>query len=200
VNEPVRGTTIIGVDASFGRTGVAVWRDGKVALDSAGTSSQESLPSRRRQIRSLIFRWAGPDPTLIVIEATYLHKVKGNSPLMLAGLHASIQDAAWRRNLPVVTPTPAQVKQFATGSGGASKGQMMDAAKLHLGITTSNDDEADALWLMAMGVYHYGWTVESAQLPPLDRVGMLDNYPWPIWSNGSGFIRPRWETPDDPNS
>ncbi len=192
-----RGTTIIGVDASFGRTGVAVWREGKVATYSGTTTASDPLPQRRRDVRSLIFRWVTPDPALIVIEATYLHKVKGNSPLMLAGLHASIQDAAWRRNLPVVTPTPAQVKQFATGNGNASKNQMMDAAKLHLGLSVGNHDEADALWLMAMAVYHYGWSVDSAQLPPLDRVKMLDNYPWPLWANGKGFLRPRWETPDE---
>jgi Holliday junction resolvasome RuvABC endonuclease subunit len=46
---------------------------------------------------------------------------------------------------------PTEVKLFATGYGQASKEEMMTFAKSRLGADVSSDDEADALWTLALG-------------------------------------------------
>lgn len=44
---------------------------------------------------------------------------------------------------------PSQIKSFATGNGRAKKHEMIRAAKVKLGIDTTNDNVADALWILA---------------------------------------------------
>lgn len=43
---------------------------------------------------------------------------------------------------------PGTLKKFATGNGHAKKEEMLNACKKRFGFIPSNDDEADALWLL----------------------------------------------------
>lgn len=59
---------------------------------------------------------------------------------------------------PVRLFRPRDIKRFATGDYTASKEQMVKAAKDRLGRTDVRDDnQADALWILAMGTVPGGW-------------------------------------------
>lgn len=59
--------------------------------------------------------------------------------------------------IPVTLYAPTTIKAFATGSGRADKAQMMAACRLQLRIEPSDDNEADALWILALET-HRRWT------------------------------------------
>jgi hypothetical protein len=73
--------------------------------------------------------------------------------------------------IPYALVAPAQVKQFATGNGGADKFAMVEAARQRFGDLAGwrplSPDEADALWLAAMGAQWLGEPV--AALPQAQR-------------------------------
>lgn len=43
-----------------------------------------------------------------------------------------------------------EIKKFATGKGNSGKAKMVEAAQQKLGYTGTNDNEADALWLLKL--------------------------------------------------
>jgi Holliday junction resolvasome RuvABC endonuclease subunit len=48
-----------------------------------------------------------------------------------------------------------EIKKFATGKGNSGKPAMIAAAQAKLGYTGSNDNEADALWLLELAKSEY---------------------------------------------
>lgn len=48
---------------------------------------------------------------------------------------------------------PARLKMFATGKGNAPKSAVVDAARDLLGLKGRSPDQADALWLLQIGLY-----------------------------------------------
>ena len=65
----------------------------------------------------------------------------------LWGLAGIIEAACTNAGLAVLDVTPGEIKKFATGKGGASKEEMMDAAEA-LGYAGGNEHEADAFMLL----------------------------------------------------
>lgn len=70
-----------------------------------------------------------------------------------------VRCALWRAGVAYYEVAPALVKSYATGNGAASKDAMVAAAQRHLGYGGDSDDEADALWLRALGRAVTGWPV-----------------------------------------
>ena len=58
--------------------------------------------------------------------------------------------------VPIVEIPPTTLKKFATGSGNADKPKMLAEAIRRLAYGGSSLDEADALWLLQMGLHYYG--------------------------------------------
>jgi crossover junction endodeoxyribonuclease RuvC len=90
-------------------------------------------------------------PDVVVMERGFSnpnHDVSGT----LWGLRKTVVQAA--SPVPVVLVPPSTLKKAATGSGKATKVQMV-ARALELGYDVANDDEADAA-LLAHG-FHAGW-------------------------------------------
>ena len=65
-------------------------------------------------------------------------------------LRGAIECAARHRNLRTLFFNVSTVKSFATGNGAAKKPQMMRACQTLLGITPPNDNECDAIWVLAL--------------------------------------------------
>lgn len=61
-----------------------------------------------------------------------------------------IRLVAARHGLNVQAFQPSTIKLYATGDGHAKKPAMVAAAKRHLGITVTSDDEADAIWILEL--------------------------------------------------
>lgn len=159
-------STVLGLDLSLRRTGLALWRDGDMSTDhvlGAGIDAKDrgqrilrvskQAEVIRREIGRVEFD-AGLD--LIVIEDYLIHGVHGyGSVADLIQLHGFVLNAvaAWR--IPFAYVNVGTLKAFATGKGRADKAAMLDFAK-GCGWTPANHDEADACWLAAMGASALG--------------------------------------------
>lgn len=156
--EGTRLTTIIALDLSLAATGLCVWRDGDIRVETITTAPDECVPRRYRLIAGLI--WPEIDrtgPTLVVKEARIIGQRSGSMDLI--GLHAIVDYGLWARGIwPVVTVAPGTLKVFATGKGGASKEEVLLAAERRIGTLcpVQNNNEADSLWLGAMVLAQYG--------------------------------------------
>ncbi len=91
---------------------------------------------------------------LAVVEKLYF-SVNEKTALDVAHARGVILSAIARRGIPLIEPTPPELKSCIAGDGGADKKQMQDMVKLlfHLEEIPKPDDAADALALAAFGAF-----------------------------------------------
>ena len=90
----------------------------------------------------------GAWPQLIVYEQT--HNRGGAATEVAAGFATRVQEFCAARGIEHAAVHSGTLKKFATGHGNAKKPEMVQAAqKLKPGVT--DDNEADALWLLEFG-------------------------------------------------
>lgn len=158
-------TAVIGLDLSFTACGVAVWnkptgypaKHGMTTIH-VGANPTESKLVRIRRIVAAVVSIVDTliPPVLAVVEGGYVTPGgTGDTALRLAGLRDVVEYALDARNVGVVEIAPSVVKKYATGNGSAGKQFMLRAATSKLAKAPRNHNEADALWLLAMGM-HYG--------------------------------------------
>lgn len=89
------------------------------------------------------------DLELVVIEglAFDAHDTK-RQQAQLAGI---VRHSLYRANKPFIVVPPNTLKKYATGSGQAKKMTVFKAAQYRFGYDGESFDEADALWLRAIG-------------------------------------------------
>lgn len=188
-------TTILALDLSYTGTGMAIWRDGRVSLTTVRTRRPDhdrngwEWPRRQRYILGPILevlRRATP-PVLVVKERRIESlDVAGASALDLAGLHAVVDYALAAKGVPIAGVNLTHLKSYATAKGNAPKDVVLRSAILELGplIMPANHDEADALWLLAMAVHHYGAGDKMTRLAydTSHRRTILGRIAWPVWA------------------
>jgi Holliday junction resolvasome RuvABC endonuclease subunit len=159
-------TTVVGIDPSFTCTGICVWVNGTVRTTSVRTKPTGPRVYREKRIVDSVSQYLNPDDTLVVlIEAVY-NSTYGRVSLDLAGLHdVLVYEAISKRATVGVVPAKS-AKAFATQKGDASKQDMVDYARMLLGVEVANHNEADALWFATMGVvamggHHNHWPPQS---------------------------------------
>lgn len=141
--------TYLGLDLSYTRTGWAVPELGLVG-------SLKSKPSdEKSDIQRAYEDIAGPLLDLldtysqishIVVEGTVLRSFSASRSGIL---HGVVRGAIWSSHeLPEIVVAPTSLKKRATGTGRATKQQMVEAANNN-GYTGKNHDEADA-WMLAI--------------------------------------------------
>lgn len=179
-------TTVIGIDQSLTRTGVAVHvpRTGQLEVHSfetkRGNGSNYDLRGRIRYIVGSILRVSNVDvdgPVLSVIEHMYLpqtDKQRAGAVLERAGLFWMITDQMLGRG-PVVEVSPGTRAKYATDSGSSDKTAVLNANQwLFPTLGIRNDDEADALTLARMGARFLGSPIDGdpskAQLEAMNAV------------------------------
>jgi hypothetical protein len=115
-------------------------------------------PARRQAIVGALFEHVGPSTLLVREGRIESLSVKGASLLDLAALHASVEDECWRRGVPLATVNLQRVKIYAAGTGRADKDAMVEAAQREFAglVAVANDDEADALWVLAIAAHIAG--------------------------------------------
>ena len=91
-----------------------------------------------------IFNLSHPD--IIVYEQT--HNRGGAATEVSAGFATRVQEFCARHNLNHSTVHSGTLKKFATGSGHADKSKMIEMAQSKFGYSGSDDNEADALWIL----------------------------------------------------
>lgn len=150
---------ILGVDPGLATVGL-----GLIEAESAhdfraiewltiGTDSGLPLQKRLHEIhRDLATFLAGAQPELAVVEKLYFAANK-QTALDVAHARGVILQTLEECAIPLLEPTPMQLKLCITGDGGADKRQMQDmvAHLLHLQEIPRPDDAADALALAIFG-------------------------------------------------
>jgi crossover junction endodeoxyribonuclease RuvC len=146
---------VLGIDPGSRRCGYGVVaRDGgRLAVLDSGVLVPGSHPLAERLARILdglseIIARTGPGE--VAVEQVHC----GPSPraaLVLGQARGVALAVAARAGLPVFEYQPAEVKLSFTGSGRASKEQMVRTARTLLGVEAERDDEADAI---ALAVCH----------------------------------------------
>lgn len=161
---------VIGLDLSLRNTGIA-HGNGDVETfspEADGTAHYGivRLCEIRDHVGSIVV--GATDLELVVVEALAFdgHDTK-REQAQLAGL---IRCLLYDVNIPFVLVAPATVKKYATGSGKASKLEMIRAADKRLGYVGASDNEADALWLRAIGCDLLG--VPVAYVPDAHRLAL----------------------------
>lgn len=172
---PSRPPWIVGLDLSLSAAGIAVG-NGVFALDTPlkETATLDERVQRMRNVAAQVGTYcAGAD--LVALEGPSFNS-------RYAGFHESA--GLWWRvynhlrvaGLTVVVVPPANVKKFATGNGNAGKPAMVAAAIRRLGYERHDDNEADALWLRAAALDHYGFPL--CPMPAVNRAA-LTKVAWP---------------------
>jgi crossover junction endodeoxyribonuclease RuvC len=84
--------------------------------------------------------------------------------------------------IPYVVIPPANNKMYATGKGNASKAAMLIAATRRFPDVDihADDNEADALWLLAATADHYGYPLVT--MPQAHRAALATVPGWPVLS------------------
>lgn len=153
----------------------------KVYSYTVKTLSTMDSPGRWRLIIQRLWKEIEIGSTLMVVETLPPGRIEGSGQLIeRAGLLALVRYGCDARGVPVALINPKTLKKFATGHGGAGKGDMVGAARSELKALPHNDNEADALWLAAMGCYQYGGPLLPATLTRQQKeaVGVVR---WPHW-------------------
>ena len=76
----------------------------------------------------------------------------GDAAKVYCGLRAIMLLECWQRGVTVVGLSVGSIKKHATGSGKADKQQMILAAKKRWKVTPKDDNEADALAILSLGL------------------------------------------------
>lgn len=142
---------VVGLDLSTKRIGFAA-ADGEL-ISIRGHAGADD-PYRRlheltREVaRAFVVR--PPKPDLVVIEDYSLGSPGRLSLIRLGEIGGIVRTRLFELDMSSVAIRPSTLKRFATGKGGASKDEMISAARSH-GANPMNDDEADAFHLRRMG-------------------------------------------------
>jgi Holliday junction resolvasome RuvABC endonuclease subunit len=187
-----RNPIVVGLDLSYTGTGIARWSGGRLSVRTVRTERPDhdhngwSWPRRQLQIVQAIVRQLGQvgDQVLVCKEDRLPSMdVAGNSALDLAGLHAVVDYVLASRQVPIAKVNLMHLKQYATGKGNATKDDMVAAAERTFPILVANDNEADALWLLAMALHKYGAPLTQV---PVARAVKIDRTTWPVFANLGG--------------
>ncbi len=146
---------VLGIDPGSRRCGygVVARRGTRLALVESGVLAPGSLPMPERLARiqdGLAEVIARAGPAEVSVEQVFAG-ASPRSALVLGQARGVALAAAARAGLPVYEYAPAAVKLAFTGSGRASKGQMLRTARMLLGAAATLADEADAI---ALAVCH----------------------------------------------
>ena len=97
-----------------------------------------------------------------------------------AGLYWAIVIGLKKRGITVYTVPPKTVKKVLSGNGAAKKPEQLANARKYFGmdLTIKNDDEADALGLMAIGIYWTGHGIPLRMSPSRFRAPSIVYPPW----------------------
>lgn len=115
---------------------------------------------------------------LVVIEGYSMGTARQSSHAHgLGELGGVVRLALWESGIPYVDVAPASLKKYATGAGNAKKDAVLGSAIRRLGYEGDDHNEADALWLRAMAMDHYGAPVVT--VPAVNR-SALAAVKWPV--------------------
>jgi Holliday junction resolvasome RuvABC endonuclease subunit len=145
---------IMGVDPSITRTGIALPDTTTFTVSPPRQVTGDDRLEYFADHIGLAARTCGAE--LVVMEDAPT-RLLGNAGRILLHLQGALRLELQRSRIPYMILSPATLKMFATGSGGAGKDDMAEAAWTLLGRKFATDDECDAYWLRMAGHMAYGY-------------------------------------------
>lgn len=166
------------LDLSLTRTGWARRRHGDVSHGVLTSSHGPAEPEQRLDDLGLQIARLAADADLVAIEGLS-YGSRGSTLDQVHALHWHARLVLHRSAIPTAVVPPAVIKRYATGRGNADKQAMLAAAIKRLGYTTDqpDDNESDALWLLALACDAYGHP--TAAVPQAQRDAAVDAVTWP---------------------
>lgn len=140
------------------RTGFALWLDGRVQ-----SGVVEFRPGRHEGAGMQFVRFRGWLERLhadtgglgqVVYEEVRRH-LGTDAAHLYGGFWATLTAWCQERRVPFLGVPVGAIKRYATGRGNADKPAMLAAAQAKLGYAGTDDNEADALWLLAYARYEF---------------------------------------------
>lgn len=188
---------IIGIDPSLTGTGIArVDTDDRLVADVQTITStgrkDATWPQRATRIDNLAQEIASLcqdelheiSADLVVLEAPSLGQQRQGGTLDRHGLWWGILARLTYWGIPYACVAPAARAKYATGKGNASKDQvLLEVARRFPHVPVTDNNQADALVLAAMGADHLGTPL--VELPKAHREA-LDKVAWPVNVAGVG--------------
>lgn len=179
---------VVGLDLSLTGTGIAVSSGAVLETRRIGTKpAGQDVAARSVRLRRLagmiheatvVPGFGAPD--LVLVEGP-AYSTAGSGIHDRAGLWWLVVARLTGQGIPVVEVPPATVKTFATGKGNADKDTVLSAAvRTFPAVQLQSNDEADALWLAALGRRHLGAPIDPWPVCPKDRARALDKVSWPL--------------------
>lgn len=137
---------VLGIDPGYGRCGFAVLDNNKlITCGVITTPSISYFPQRLKELgedfESLIKQHK---PETIGIESQFFMQ-NVTTGLKLANARGVMMYIAANHGIPVIEPSPKEVKAAFTGDGNATKAAMRDMAERTFGHRAKIDDAADAM-------------------------------------------------------
>jgi Holliday junction resolvasome RuvABC endonuclease subunit len=161
--------TVMGLDLSLTSTGCAVITGGALGGDPDTfriRSAKRGWARLDSQVTRIGLGVQQYDPDVIAVEGPAYHAAaQGSYWHENAGLWWAVTARIWKSGRPLVIISPAVLKKYATGSGASKKSAMVGQAIRRFGLAEIGEDEADALWLAAATLQHYG--LPAVKLPQL---------------------------------
>ncbi len=158
--------SVIGLDLSLTATGVANGA-GATTLKSSATGMARLVDLRD----AVLAVGAGAD--LVAVEG-YSFGSRTSQAHALGELGGVVRLALHEAGIRYVDIPPATLKRYACGKGNAPKAEVYGAAIRRLGYQGSDHNQADALWLRALGLDGLGYPIVTvpqthrAALKPID--------------------------------
>lgn len=162
---------VLGVDLSLTSTGIAQRRTVGRLTPPKGVTGLDRLRWIRQHV---LVASAGVD--LVVVEGLAFSSNTGKASER-AGAWWLVVDALDAAGLSVAVVPPASRCRYATGKGNAPKDAVLAAAcRRFPDVDVTGNDQADALWLAAMGCEYLG--APMVELPVAHRQA-LSGVAWP---------------------
>jgi crossover junction endodeoxyribonuclease RuvC len=161
----IRPLRAIGLDLSLAKTGLAATHSSTgeprlftetIHVDRSAKLANIIDHARLRQIYHRIFKAVECRPDIVAIEKPLLVAGKGDTSIRLAELHGLVKCWLFEHNIPYVDIDPNHVKQYATGSGGATKEAVLASMRSHCSALgdrrpfIGDDNAADAMSCLSM--------------------------------------------------
>ena len=150
---------ILGIDPGLGRVGLGlIEKEGQSSISvlewvTIETPAHTDTGARLVEIQKDLDTYLDETkPDLAVIEQIFL-SVNHKTAIAVSQARGVLLLCIARRGIPVIEPTPSQMKSTLTGDGSASKDQILSMLQQELKLTDtpSTDDAADALALAYYG-------------------------------------------------
>ena len=170
---------VIGIDLSLTSTGIAAVVDETIVSETIVSKPNKADPTgavRRNNIVRELSTWITAEPNLIVIEGPVQRSYAVIGLSMLHGCVLELLRAWCLLDRTLIVP-PNTLKKYATGKGIAPKSEMVGHLIRRLGDAVEgvpSNDEADAIWLAALGAHLLGTPLVDLPKTHTDHLEKLD--------------------------